>query len=169
MSKITVAISTFNRPDTVIETVSNLRNIPNLINVNDSDKTLAKELKDKGLRVVAAKEPQLFWQGMSTLIKESRTEWLLISSDEDSVIVEELPDLEKFAIEKKAGVVACPVYNRGLVKPWPSSWADRLTVDEPLGPSSFHDISGYISGTLIHRESALKYLPYIERLAPENE
>lgn len=166
---ITVGISTFGRATTVLNTVENLTNIPTLINVNDGDRELYSQLKALGHRTVVTEGPELFWQGMVTLIRHSLTDWVLITSDEDPVIVEELPDLEDFAEAKSAGVVAAPVYSSSLVKPWPSSWGNRMADENPLHPAHFHDISGYISGTLLHRQTALKYVPLIEELAPAND
>jgi len=166
---ITVGISTFGRATTVLNTVRNLTDIPTLINVNDGDRELQSQLKASGHRTVVTDGPELFWQGMATLIRHSLTEWVLVTSDEDPVIVEELPDLENFANDKQAGVVAAPVYGPGLIKPWPSSWADRMSDENPLHPAHFHDISGYISGTLLHTETALKHLLLIEELAPAND
>jgi hypothetical protein len=166
---ITVGITTFGRASTVLNTVSNLAGTPTLINVNDGNRELHSELKALGHRTVVTEGPELFWQGMVTLIRHSLTDWVLITSDEDPVIVGELPNLEEFAKAKSAGVVAAPVYGPGLIKPWPSSWADRMGDENPLHPEHFHDISGYISGTLLHRETALKHLKLIEELAPENQ
>ena len=166
---ITVGITTFGRASTVLNTVSNLAGTPTLINVNDGNRELHSELKALGHRTVVTEGPELGWQGMATLIRHSLTEWLLITSDEDPVIVGELADLENFANDKSAGVVAAPVYGTGLIKPWPSSWADRMGDENPVHPAHFHDISGYISGTLLHRETALKHLPLIEELAPGND
>jgi len=166
---ITIGISTFGRATTVLNTVENLTNIPTLINVNDGDRELNSQLKALGHRTVVTEGPELFWQGMATLIRHSLTEWVLVTSDEDPVIVEELPDLENFANDKQAGVVAAPVYGPGLIKPWPSSWADRMSDENPLHPAHFHDISGYISGTLLHTETALRHLLLIEELAPQNQ
>ena len=165
---ITIGISTFGRATTVLNSVENLTNIPTLINVNDGDSELNSQLKASGHRTVVTEGPELFWQGMVTLIRHSLTDWVLITSDEDPVIVKELPDLEDFAEAKGAGVVAAPVYGSSLVKPWPSSWGNRMADENPLHPSHFHDISGYISGTLIHRQTALKHLALIEELAPQN-
>jgi len=139
---ITVGVSTFGRATTVLNTVRNLTDIPTLINVNDGDRELQSQLKASGHRTVVTDGPELFWQGMATLIRHSLTEWVLVTSDEDPVIVEELPDLENFANDKQAGVVAAPVYGPGLIKPWPSSWADRMSDENPLHPAHFHDISG---------------------------
>lgn len=169
MSNITVGISTFERAQTVLSTVSNLHDVPTLLNVNDADSGLARELQARGFRTILTQQPELFWQGMVTLVRHSLTDWVLITSDEDPVIVEELPALQDYAVRKKAGVVACPVYGSSLVKPWPTSWGERLTDENPLHPSSFHDIAGYISGTLLHRQTALKYVPLIENLAPAND
>lgn len=166
---ITVGISTFGRASTVLKTVSNLSNIPTLINVNDGDRELNTKLKALGHRTVVTEGPELFWQGMVTLIRHSLTDWVLITSDEDPVIVEQLPDLEDFAKTKGAGVVAAPVYGSSLIKPWPSLWGNRMADENPLHPSHFHDISGYISGTLLHRQTALKHVPLIEELAPVND
>jgi hypothetical protein len=166
---ITVGVSTFGRAGTVLNTVENLTNIPTLINVNDGDRELNSQLKALGHRTVVTEGPELFWQGMVTLIRHSLTDWVLITSDEDPVIVEELHDLEEFAEAKGAGIVAAPVYNRSLLKPWPASWVNRMSDENPLHPSHFHDISGYISGTLLHRQTALKHLPLIEELAPGND
>lgn len=165
---VTVAISTFGRPDTVLTTVENLVDVPALVNVNDGDSRLRQQLSSMGLRTVLADGPELFWQGMATLIRHSLTEWVLITSDEDPVIVEELPALTAFAESKNAGVVCAPVWGNALVKPWPTSWADRMADENPLHPSTFHDVSGYISGTLLHRPTALKHLPLIEELASQN-
>lgn len=165
---VTVAISTFGRPDTVLKTVENLVDVPALVNVNDGDSRLRQQLSGMGLRTVLTDGPELFWQGMATLIRHSLTDWLLITSDEDSVIVEELPALIAFAESKNAGVVCAPVWGNSLVKPWPPSWADRMADENPLHPSTFHDVSGYISGTLLHRQTALKHLPLIEELASQN-
>lgn len=165
---VTVGISTFGRAATVLNTVKNLAGIPTLINVNDGNQDLHAQLTAFGCNAILADGPQLFWQGMTTLIRESVTDWVLVTSDEDPVIVEELPELERFADSKTAGVVATPVWADGFVKPWPSSWAERMSDENPLHPSHFHDISGYISGTLIHRPTALKYLPLINELAAEN-
>lgn len=166
---VTVAISTFGRPDTVLRTVENLVDVPALVNVNDGDSRLREQLSAMGLRTVLTDGPELFWQGMVTLIRHSLTEWVLITSDEDPVIVEELPALTAFAESKNAGVVCAPVWGNGLVKPWPPSWADRMADENPLHPSTFHDVSGYISGTLLHRQTALKHLALIEELAPAND
>lgn len=168
MSEITVAISTFGRAETVLKTVSNLDNVPTLVNVNDADIDLARRLRAEGLRVICTEEPELFWQGMVTLIRHSMTDWILLTSDEDLVIIDELPALQAFAVEKNAGVVCAPVWNKSLEKPWPISWAERLNDDSALHPRHFHDIAGYLSGTLIHRETALKHIALIEDLAPEN-
>lgn len=168
MSDITVAISTFGRPATVLQTVSNLHGVPALVNVNDGDADLARNLRGHGFRVIQTEAPELFWQGMVTLVRHSLTDWILLTSDEDSVIVEELPALQAFAEQRNAGVVCAPVWDGSLLKPWPKSWADRLNDDSPLHPRHFHDISGYISGTLLHRETALKHIAVIEDLAPEN-
>jgi len=168
VSNITVAISTFGRADTVLSTVSNLEGVPTLVNVNDADADLARELRAQGLRVVQTDEPELFWQGMVTLVRHSLTDWILLTSDEDPVIVEELPALEVFAKERNAGLVCAPVWDGALVKPWPQSWAERLNDGSPLHPRHFHDMSGYISGTLLHRETALKHIALIEDLASEN-
>jgi len=105
---------------------------------------------------------------MVTLVRHSLTDWVLISSDEDAVIIEELPALQDYAVRKQAGVVACPVYGTSLIKPWPPSWGERMSDENPLHPSTFHDISGYISGTLLPRQTALKHLPLIEELASSN-
>jgi hypothetical protein len=166
---VTVAISTFGRADTVLETVGNLVGVPTLVNVNDGDSQLRDKLKAKGCRTVLTDGPELFWQGMASLVRHSLTEWLLITSDEDPVIVEELPALTAFAESKNAGVVCAPVWGSGLVKPWPESWAQRMADDDPPHPSHFHDVSGYISGTLLHRETALKHLPLIEKIASSNQ
>lgn len=166
---ITVGISTFGRATTVLDTVKNLTDIPTLINVNDGDRELQSQLKALGHRTVITEEPELFWQGMVTLIRHSLTEWVLITSDEDPVIIEELANMERFAESNNAGVVAAPVWNQNLFKPWPSSWADKMSDENPLHPSCFHDISGYISGTLLHRQTALKYVTLIEELAPGND
>lgn len=168
MSNITVAISTFGRASTVLNTVSNLQNVPTLINVNDGDVSLACELQNRNLQTLQTDGPKLFWQGMVALIEHSLTDWILITSDEDSVIVEELPALEAYAVEKRAGVVCAPVWDDSLIKPWPQSWANRLDNDSALHPRHFHDVSGYISGTLLHRETALEHIALIEELAPQN-
>ena len=126
MSSLSVAISTFGRADTLLNTVSNLQNVSSLINVNDANVVLAKNLQAQGFETVIAEQPQLFWQGMVTLVKHSSTDWILLTSDEDAVIVEELDSLRKFAIQKKAGVVCAPVWNSSLVKPWPNSWIEKL-------------------------------------------
>jgi len=139
-----------------------------LINVNDANVVLAKNLQAQGFETVVAEQPQLFWQGMVTLLKHSSTDWILLTSDEDAVIVEELDSLREFAIQKKAGVVCAPVWNSSLVKPWPNSWIEKLTDDAPLHPRHFHDIAGYISGTLLHRKTALQHISLIEKLAPTN-
>ena len=165
---VTIAITTFGRPDTVLRTVENLVGVPTLVNVNDGDSQLREKLKAKGCRTVLTDGPELFWQGLASLVRHSLTEWVLITSDEDPVIVEELPALTAFAKSKNAGVVCAPVWGNGLVKPWPESWAHRMADDEPLHPSHFHDVSGYISGTLLHRETALKHIALIEDLAPQN-
>jgi len=165
---VTVAISTFGRADTVLRTVENLVDVPALVNENDGDSRLRQQLSAMGLRSVLTDGPELFWQGMATLIRHSLTDWLLITSDEDPVIVEELPALIAFAESKNAGVVCAPVWGKSLVKPWPPSWADRMADEKPLHPSTFHDVSGYISGTLLHRQTALKHLPLIEELASQN-
>lgn len=165
---ITVGITTFGRADTVLQTVQNLIGVRTVINVNDADVALAETLRGHGFRTILAPEPQGGLQGLASVIRHSLTEWILITSDEDSVIVEELEELEAFAEAKQAGVVSAPVWNKGLVKPWPASWADRLANDDPLHPSHFHDIAGYMSGMLLHRETALKRLPLIEKLGPEN-
>jgi len=166
---ITVGISTFGRASTVMNTINNLTGTPTLINVNDGNRELQSQLETLGHRTVVTEGPELFWQGMVTLIRHSLTDWVLITSDEDPVIVGELPNLENFANDKSAGVVAAPVYGPGLIKPWPSSWAHRMGDENSLHPAHFHDISGYISGTLLHRETALKHLPLIEELAPGND
>lgn len=165
---ITVAISTFGRADTVLNTVDNLTSVSALVNVNDGDSVLRDKLKAKGLKTVLTDGPELFWQGMASLVRHSLTDWILLTSDEDPVIVEELPALERFAEKHNAGVVCAPVWGNGLVKPWPPSWANRMADENPLHPSTFHDVSGYISGTLLHRQTALKHLPLIEKLASEN-
>lgn len=166
---ITVGISTFKRPERVINTVGNLIGIPTLININDANSKLHLEIKALGHTAIISDSPQMFWQGMAALIRHSVTDWVLITSDEDPVIVEELSNLEKFAEDKKAGVVAAPVWANNLVKPWPESWADMMSDENPLHPSHFHDISGYISGTLLHRQTALNHLGLIEALAPTND
>jgi hypothetical protein len=169
VSDITVAITTFGREKTILDTVSDLTEIPILIYINDANRDLANRLLEKNLQTICSNEPQLFWQGITALVRNCSTEWLLITSDEDPVIVEEIPNLEKFASSKQAGVVACPVYDSQLVKPWPSSWVERMSDSNPLHPKHFHDISGYISGTLLHTETALKHISMIENLAPEND
>jgi len=168
VSNITIGITTFGRPEVVTQTVSNLRGLSVLINVNDGDSVLAAELRNAGFRVVLAEKPQGGLQGLAALVRHCVTDWLLVTSDEDAVIFDELDELEAFASERKAGVVSAPVWSNGLVKPWPASWADRLDNPEPLHPSHFHDIAGYMSGVLLHRETALKHLPLIEQLGPEN-
>ena len=167
--RITVGITTFGRAATVVKTVENLTNIPTFINVNDGDRNLHSQLKALGHRTIVTDGPELGWQGLATLIRHSLTDWVLVTSDEDPVIVEELPNLESFAEAKSAGVVAAPVWGNSLVKPWPPSWANRMSDENPLHPSHFHDIAGYMSGTLLHRQTALKHLPLIEELAPQNQ
>jgi len=166
---VTVAISTFGRADTVLKTVENLVDVPALVNVNDGDSRLRQQLSAMGLRTVLTDGPELFWQGMATLIRHSLTEWVLITSDEDPVIVEELPALTAFAESKNAGVVCAPVWGNSLVKPWPPSWADRMADENPLHPSTFAVVSGYIAATLLHRQTALKHLPLIEKIASSNQ
>lgn len=165
----TVGVSTFGRADRVVETVGAMHGLPVLVNVNDADEVLAGRLSGLGVETVLSAGPQLFWEGMVSLVEHARTEWLLITSDEDAVLPAELPGLVAFAEAREAGVVAAPVWSSGLFKPWPESWASRLTDDRPLHPSHFHDISGYISGTLLHRPTAAKHLATIRRLAPVND
>jgi len=45
VSSLSVAISTFGRADTLLNTVSNLQNVSSLINVNDANVVLAKNLQ----------------------------------------------------------------------------------------------------------------------------
>lgn len=167
---LTVGISSFGRSGRLLETVTGIDPELLLVNVNDADGVTAAKLRDRGIRTVLASRPQLFWQGMVALVEHTTTEWLLVTSDEDPPLPETLPNLEQFAEARQAGLVATPLWQEGaLVKPSPPSWAGRLGEDGPLPPQHFHDLSGYISGTLLHRPTAAEQLRVLSRLAPEND
>ena len=167
---IEVGISSFGRGEMLLRTVATSDVGRLLVNVNDADLSVARQVQAAGVRTVVAAEPQLFWQGMVALVENGSAEWLLITSDEDAPLPAALDDLERFADVKRAGVVATPVWaDRSLVKPSPPSWAGRLGEDGPLHPKHFHDLSGYISGTLLHRPTAADQLDLLTRLAPDND
>lgn len=168
---ITIGIPTYNRGSIVIKNTANiiefLKNNTEvrllIIDNNSTDDSYSNIINGIGennkIDVYQNKTNIGFHGNVKRLIEECKTEYLLLMSDEDEVILENLNTLIQF-LKKKKPAFCSPQFIKNQGKGY---FIYRGKEEQKLiSKNDFHSSSFYISGLIYRVQDALKYLVEIE-------
>lgn len=147
---ITIGIPTYNRCDALLERLRELfsnplpENVTILIIDNDSsDKTYEKALQfskgKKGIRVIRNPQNLGYAGNFFRLIEEADSDYIFINSDEDEVLIKEIPDYLRF-LEVNSPDFSSP---KATVFDYTYRAAGKRG---PIDPRDFKNASNYLSG-----------------------
>lgn len=157
---LTIAYPTFNRSEIVLERVNHLQQskIPEGINVLvidncSEDKTYetlreATQNSSDKFRILKNHANIGFAGNFFRLFEEAESEYLMISSDEDEVLVENLEALITFLSTKR------PSFVSGQAIVFDKPYRGQCTREKKISLQEFQVASGYISGIIFRREEA---------------
>lgn len=172
-SSLTIGIPTFNRRDAVLERISELfakplpSNVAVLVIDNHStdgtfDAVLAAQKTFPDLRVIKNSENRGYAGNFFRLFEEAQTDYLLIDSDEDEVLIDKIDDFLEFLDNKKPSF--CSPQAIVFERVYRGAGKEGL-----VAPADFKRCSFYLSGITFNVELGRKACEKVKPLVDKNE
>jgi len=173
---LTIGIPTYNRCETVTRLVAELlrSGLPPVVDVLVLDNAsrdgtfdvLRERCGDAQVRVLRNDQNIGFAGSFVRLFKEASGDYLLITSDEDLVLVDALPALLELCAATSPGLISPQVFmERGA---GPELYRGRRTTGR-IRPEAFLDCGGYVSGMTFQVAGSAELVQMLETARTSND